>query len=88
LMGGCPVNHPGIQVRVRSQTRPEAYAKAKAVYDYLATVRRESITIDTETYRIDNVSVQAEPIYAGTGTDDQLPSFVFDVYLTYTKTGG
>lgn len=87
-LNGCPVNHPGVQVRVRAQTREAAYAKAKALYDWMATVRRESLTIDTETYRIDNLSVQGEPIYVGTGMDDTLPSFVFDLFMTYTKTGG
>lgn len=88
LLNGCPVTHPGIQIRVRARDRVTAYAKAKVIYDYLSTVRRVSLTVDTETYRMDNMSVQGEPIYVGTGTDDQRPSFVFDVYVTYTKTGG
>lgn len=87
LMDGTPINHPGLQVRVRSQNMDDAYAKIKAIWDYVSTVHRVTVTVLTETYRIDNLSVSGEPYYIGVGPDDQRPSYVFDLKITYKLIG-
>ena len=86
LMDGTPINHPGLQVRVRSATMGDASDKIRAIWAYLNTVRRVSLAL-TETYRIDNLSVSGEPYFIGVGPDDQRPSFVFDLKITYRMIG-
>lgn len=88
LMNGTPINHPGIQVRVRSADMDDAYAKIRAIWNYVNTVRRQTVTVLTETYRIDNLSVAGEPYFIGVGPDDQRPSYVFDLKITYKLIGG
>ena len=87
LMDGTPINHPGIQVRVRSQNMDDAYTKARAIWAYINTVCRATVTVLTETYKIDNLSVSGEPYYIGVGPDDQRPSYVFDLKITYRLIG-
>ena len=87
LMDGRPVTHPGVQVRVRSSDMDDAYTMIKSIWDYAITVKRVGVTILTEEYRLDNLSVSGEPIYLGVGPDDQRPSYSFDLYVSYRKIG-
>ena len=86
LMSGTPIYHPGVQVRVRSGDMDDAFSKIKTIFDYVTTVRRLLVTSLTVQYRIDNLSANP-PIYLGVGLDDQRPSYVFDLYVSYTKIG-
>ena len=87
LMDGTPINHLGLQVRVRAADMDDAYSKIRTIWNYVNTVHRVSVTILTETYRIDNLSVSGEPYYIGVGPDDQRPSYVFDLHITYKLIG-
>jgi hypothetical protein len=85
MMEGFSAAKPGIQIKVRASDRDTAYNKIQAIYEHLMPLSGVRVTVLTETYRIANFSISGTPAYVGVGIDDQRPSFVFDLYLTYRK---
>ena len=85
LMEGQSPAKPGVQIRVRAGHRDQAWAKIEQIYQHLLPLHGVRVTVLTETYRIANFSISGTPSYVGVGKDDQRPSFVFDLFLTYRK---
>jgi hypothetical protein len=55
-LGGPPtITHPGIQVIVRGANDDLAMAKAQAIWKALDEVRREIVTLGSETIRVDSI---------------------------------
>lgn len=87
---GERIVHPGVQIRVRAKDPTVAYAKAEEIWLALNAVVRETLLASeinglTGDYRIDNFSTKSRPRFVGVGKDDQRPSYVFDLTVTYRK---
>jgi len=62
-LSGANIVRYGFQIRIRSIDYEEGWAKAHDIASYLETVHAEEVTVDSDTYEIDNVS-QTSPISA------------------------
>lgn len=56
VMSGDTLYHYGVQVLLRSSDYNAGYAKADAIQTALEAVSRDNITIDSTTYRLDNIN--------------------------------
>lgn len=91
IMTGEVISHPGVQIRVRALENTVAYNKAMSLFVVFSDARRVTMLatdfpeVLTSDYYIANFSPQGSPRFVGVGKDDQRPSFVFDLYLTFRK---
>ena len=66
LMDGSVVDHPGVQIRIRSvEGYRHGNAKAKAVKDAVDQIVRASVSLEGSNYLIQNVSRRPGPLYLG-----------------------
>ena len=56
IRGGETIEHPGIQIRVRSETEAAARAKMKAIAAALDDLYRLSVTLEGTNYRIQSAT--------------------------------
>lgn len=86
LMGtGKVVHHPGVMIRVRSDSDPTAYDKADTIYSRLGTIKREQVTIATETYRIESITVTTDIVFIGESENRARTSYTIDMIMSVTK---
>ena len=63
---GEVVDHPGVQVRVRSVDHKTGYVKAKSIHSVLSTKVLRTVTIASETYLVQTLTMQQAPLALGT----------------------
>ena len=83
LMTGLVIEHPGIQLRIRSKTYEVGFAKTEAIVLSLDGVNNSTVVINSSTYQIQNVSKSTPIIPLGLerGTERR---FLFTVNFLMT----
>ena len=64
-MGGLPLFHHGIQLRVRSRSYTDGWEKAQEIADAAGGILRESLDLDSITYIIQSVSQSTSVVALG-----------------------
>lgn len=62
---GETVRRPGWQIRVRGRTYTDAYTQARAVCNYLDTIRRKQVAIEGTAYKIMSVGQTGDILSLG-----------------------
>jgi hypothetical protein len=74
--------HHGIQVRVRADDSELSGVKCSEIGEYFDTVARDSVTLDSNVYRIDNISRTSGPIALGQETGRSRFSSTLNALIT------
>lgn len=86
MTDGVYVEHPGVQIRVRSKTYLTGWRKAKELQNALAAIEQEQVTIDDEIYTIHNATVTAPIAVMGQDPDtDRRENFSINARLTLAE---
>ena len=70
LMEGPIVQHPGNQVRVRSRSYTEGWARARLIFNLFETVVRTPVIVESIAYNIQNISLSSSILPLGIPKDD------------------
>lgn len=84
LMDGETIDHPGIQVKIRCKDYQVGWRKISAISASLDFLNREEITIDSETYLIENMNRASSIMPMGIAKDDTKRRYLFSVNYTMT----
>lgn len=77
---------PGIQIRVRAEDDPTAYAKALALAALLdGTTARPVVTMPDASYRLDNLSRTSTVAFMGVDADGRNVSYTINARATIKK---
>ena len=85
LMAGPVIMHHGVSIMVRAKDHTEGYRKASQVAALFETVLNELVTIDSETFILNNVS-QTAPVVS-VGQEPGKRRFMFAVNFLVTVAG-
>ncbi len=79
----------GVQVRVRAQTQPDAWAQADAVARLCKGVKRVTVAVGSNTYLLESVDQVGTPLFLGTeaGTKRR-QGYSVNFLCTITQLGG
>lgn len=83
LMAGQVISHFGIQLKIRSRTQVDGYAKAEAIAVALDTVQNETQVVGSYTYQLYNISRQGSPVSLGMEEGNK-GRYLFTVNLVLT----
>lgn len=85
MQTGQTVEHPGIQVRVRSLVYKDGWLKAQAILEYLSEMLREIIICSnpTTTYHVQSFTVVGSLMYIGQAEKQQGQNFTFNGTISY-----
>ena len=84
LMVGSVIQHFGIQLRIRSRDYEDGYEKIESVASDLDAILYETIEINTEEYRIENLSRTSAIIALGLEQNTTKRRFLFTVNFLAT----
>ncbi len=85
-MTGAIINHPGVQVRVRSTDHKTGYSKAYNIRAALSeSVNKTTITIDSTTYLVQAVTNISPILALGKGPTDVRSLFTINMILPYQR---
>lgn len=81
---GVVLDHPGIQVRIRSQFFPIGDAKAEEVKAALDRIQRTQVTIEEETYQMQSFTRTSPVVPIGRDEDTGREIFVINGRITFS----
>ena len=85
IMDGEKIEHPGIQVSVRSPLYLDGWRKARAIADAFDDQLRTDVVIDSDgTYRIQNISRQGNILPVGVDEEDGQRRHYFTINAVVT----
>ncbi len=84
LMNGEVIQHPGIQLRIRSQSYQTGWSKAESVALDLDEVYRDTVVVNGNTYLIQNISRTSQVIALGQEMKTSKRRYIFTVNFLMT----
>ena len=82
---GQTVEHPGIQVRVRSEPYKDGWLKAQAILESMSQMLRETIVLTNpdQVYKIQAFTVTGSLMYIGQAEKQQGQNFTFNGTISF-----
>lgn len=84
LMSGPLVQHPGVQVILRTTDYKTGWAQMKLIFELFESVLRTQVVIDTITYNIQNISITSPILPLGVPDDDTKRRDLFSLNVLLT----
>lgn len=84
MTSGEVIEHPGLQILIRSKTFEQGWARAQSIRATVDTTYRAPVIIGSSTYRIQNLSRTTPVIPLGTDTESKQRQELFSLNILAT----
>jgi hypothetical protein len=84
---GVMMTHPGIMFMVRAADEYAVFAKTNDIKEFIDAVRRNTVDIEDQRYRIDAITRTSDPIALGQETGNTRRLYSLNAIATITALG-
>lgn len=85
MQDGKRITHPGILLRVRNLNGNEGFDKAREIAEFFDSVAGDSVTFDSKTYKIHNISRTSDVIPLGQEAGKSRSLFTVNAVVTISE---